>query len=236
MTRKITRAVARIKAGLQDKLYLGNLDAVRDWGYAPEYVEGDVAHAAAGRARRLCGRDRGGRLPVREFVRASRSRRRSLDWDEARPRRPRLLAPQPRSTRCIGDASKRRRAILGWEAEGRTGPSSSGLMVDADVAAARRPALGTRRPAPPFRADPTGERQAAELWDPPSAQGNLAHHARSGGLWLAVSLVATSVLQLCSVAVTSRLLSPADVGLFTASALLLRLVSFASNAGFRRTR
>ena len=40
VTRKITRAVARIKAGVQDKLYLGNLDAIRDWGYAPEYVEG----------------------------------------------------------------------------------------------------------------------------------------------------------------------------------------------------
>ena len=40
VTRKITRAVARIKAGIQDKLFLGNLDAVRDWGYAPEYVEG----------------------------------------------------------------------------------------------------------------------------------------------------------------------------------------------------
>ena len=39
VTRKITRAVARIKAGLQDSLYLGNLEAVRDWGYAPEYVE-----------------------------------------------------------------------------------------------------------------------------------------------------------------------------------------------------
>ncbi len=39
VTRKITRAVARIQAGLQDKLYLGNLDAKRDWGYAPEYVE-----------------------------------------------------------------------------------------------------------------------------------------------------------------------------------------------------
>lgn len=38
VTRKITRAVARIKAGLQNELYLGNLDAVRDWGYAPEYV------------------------------------------------------------------------------------------------------------------------------------------------------------------------------------------------------
>jgi len=39
VTRKITRAVARIKAGYQDKLYLGNLNSKRDWGYAPEYVE-----------------------------------------------------------------------------------------------------------------------------------------------------------------------------------------------------
>ena len=40
VTRKITRAVARITAGLQEDVYLGNLDAVRDWGFAPEYVEG----------------------------------------------------------------------------------------------------------------------------------------------------------------------------------------------------
>ena len=39
LSRKVTKAVARISAGLQDKLYLGNLDALRDWGYAPEYVE-----------------------------------------------------------------------------------------------------------------------------------------------------------------------------------------------------
>jgi len=39
VTRKITRAATRIKLGLQDKLYLGNLDAQRDWGYAPDYVE-----------------------------------------------------------------------------------------------------------------------------------------------------------------------------------------------------
>jgi GDPmannose 4,6-dehydratase len=39
VTRKVTRAVARIHAGLQDALYLGNLEARRDWGYAPEYVE-----------------------------------------------------------------------------------------------------------------------------------------------------------------------------------------------------
>ena len=40
VTRKITRAVAAIKLGLQKELFLGNLDAKRDWGYAPEYVEG----------------------------------------------------------------------------------------------------------------------------------------------------------------------------------------------------
>src|SRR2546430_17507075 len=40
VTRKITRAVARIKRGLQKELYLGNMDAKRDWGYAKEYVEG----------------------------------------------------------------------------------------------------------------------------------------------------------------------------------------------------
>ena len=40
VTRKITRAVARIKQGIQDKLYMGNMGAIRDWGYAPEYVEG----------------------------------------------------------------------------------------------------------------------------------------------------------------------------------------------------
>jgi GDPmannose 4,6-dehydratase len=40
VTRKITRAVSRIKEGLQEKLYLGNLDSLRDWGYAPEYCEG----------------------------------------------------------------------------------------------------------------------------------------------------------------------------------------------------
>lgn len=39
VTRKITRAAARIKLGIQDKLFLGNLDSIRDWGYAPEYVE-----------------------------------------------------------------------------------------------------------------------------------------------------------------------------------------------------
>jgi GDPmannose 4,6-dehydratase len=49
VTRKISRAVARIKAGLQDKLCLGNLDAERDWGHAPEVRRGDVDDAPSGR-------------------------------------------------------------------------------------------------------------------------------------------------------------------------------------------
>jgi GDPmannose 4,6-dehydratase len=46
VTRKITRAAARIKAGVEQYIYLGNLKAIRDWGYAPEYVEGHVADDA----------------------------------------------------------------------------------------------------------------------------------------------------------------------------------------------
>ena len=57
VTRKITRAVGRIKLGMQKKLYLGNLDAKRDWGYAGGLRRGDVAHAPAGRARGLRGRN-----------------------------------------------------------------------------------------------------------------------------------------------------------------------------------
>ncbi len=48
VTRKITRAVAAIKLGLQKSLYLGNLDAKRDWGYAPRVRRGHVADDAAG--------------------------------------------------------------------------------------------------------------------------------------------------------------------------------------------
>lgn len=78
MTRKITRAVARIKAGIQSEVYMGNLDAVRDWGYAPEYVEGmwrmlqtdepDDFVLATGRG-----------FTVREFARAAFEHA-GLDW------------------------------------------------------------------------------------------------------------------------------------------------------------
>ena len=58
VTRKITRAVAAIEHGLQDKLYLGNLDAKRDWGHARDYVEGMWLMLQQDRAGRLCSRHR----------------------------------------------------------------------------------------------------------------------------------------------------------------------------------
>ncbi len=50
VTRKITRAVAKIALGLQDTVFLGNLDAKRDWGHAKDYVEAIVVNLAAGKA------------------------------------------------------------------------------------------------------------------------------------------------------------------------------------------
>ena len=58
VTRKITRAVAAIELGLQDRLYLGNLDAKRDWGHARDYVEGMWLMLQQRRARRLRAGDR----------------------------------------------------------------------------------------------------------------------------------------------------------------------------------
>ena len=58
VTRKITRAVAAISLGLQEKLYLGNLNAKRDWGHARDYVKGMWAIVQQDAARRLCARDR----------------------------------------------------------------------------------------------------------------------------------------------------------------------------------
>ena len=72
VTRKITRAVAAIELGLQDKLYLGNLDAKRDWGHARDYVEGMWLMLQQAEARRLCAGDR------RNAIRCANSSRRRL--------------------------------------------------------------------------------------------------------------------------------------------------------------
>ena len=86
VTRKITRAVASIECGLQQKLFLGNLDAMRDWGARARFCRGHVADPAAGQARRLCACDRrgpfGARIrrkgvrPYRPHHRLARERRR----------------------------------------------------------------------------------------------------------------------------------------------------------------
>lgn len=129
VTRKITRAVARIKLGLQDCLYLGNLEAVRDWGYAPEYVEGmwrmmqqdsgDDYVLATGRP-----------ATVREFCEAAFTHA-GLDWErfvriDHRYRRPAEVEA------LVGDAGKAK-AQLGWEAK-TLWPDIARLMVDADIA------------------------------------------------------------------------------------------------------
>jgi GDPmannose 4,6-dehydratase len=130
VTRKITRAVARIKAGVQQDLYLGNLDAVRDWGYAPEYVYGMwlMLQADAPDDYVLA---TGSGYTIRQFLDAAFGHA-GLDWNEYVKFDPRYLRPTEVDA-LIGDASKARNA-LGWE------PAVDGLelariMVDADIEA-----------------------------------------------------------------------------------------------------
>ena len=110
VTRKITRAATRIHAGLQDRLFLGNLDAVRDWGHAEDYVramhlmlqqeEPDDYVVATGHA-----------LTVREFVERV-FRRLGLDWQEFVAIDPRYFRPTEVEA-LRGDAAKARER-LGW--------------------------------------------------------------------------------------------------------------------------
>jgi GDPmannose 4,6-dehydratase len=130
VTRKITRALARIKAGLQDKLYLGNLDAKRDWGYAPDYAEAmwmmlqapepDDYVVATGETH-----------SVREFLEAAFSHA-GIDWEQHVEIDPRYFRPSEVDV-LLGDASKAREK-LGWEAKTRFDELVR-LMVDADISA-----------------------------------------------------------------------------------------------------
>jgi len=110
VTRKITRSVGRIRHGLQDKVYLGNLDAQRDWGFAGDYVESmwlmlqadapDDFVVATGETR-----------SVREFLEASFGYA-GLNWQDHVEFDARYL--RPTEVDCLlGDASKTRKA-LGW--------------------------------------------------------------------------------------------------------------------------
>lgn len=128
VTRKITRAAVRIRAGLQSKLYLGNLDAKRDWGYAKDYVEAmwlmlqqntpDDYVIATGETH-----------SVREFLDLAFTYV-GLDWHDYVEIDPRYFRPAEVDI-LLGDASKARR-VLGWK------PKTSfeelvALMVDADA-------------------------------------------------------------------------------------------------------
>ena len=133
VTRKITRAVAQIKAGLQDKLYLGNLEAKRDWGYAKEYVEAMWL---------MLQQDRGDDYiiatnethSVREFLEAAFEHA-GLDWKKYVEIDPRYFRPAE-VDRLIGDYSKARRQ-LAWEPKTKFVDLVK-LMVDADIELLRR--------------------------------------------------------------------------------------------------
>jgi GDPmannose 4,6-dehydratase len=128
VTRKITRAVAAIKQGLQKELFLGNLDAKRDWGYAPEYVEGMW---------RILQQDKGDDYvlatnethTVREFVEAAFGHV-DLDWNKYVKHDTRYERPAEVDL-LIGDASKAKK-VLGWEPKVRFAELVR-IMVDADM-------------------------------------------------------------------------------------------------------
>ncbi|HEY3104439.1 MAG TPA: GDP-mannose 4,6-dehydratase [Pyrinomonadaceae bacterium] len=129
VTRKITRAAARIKAGLENKLYLGNLDAKRDWGYAKEYVEAmwlmlqqDAPNdyvVATGETH-----------SVREFLDEAFAYV-GLDWHDYVEIDPKYYRPAEVDL-LVGDASKAR-AQLNWKPK-TTFKELVRLMIDADIA------------------------------------------------------------------------------------------------------
>lgn len=132
VTRKITRAATRIKEGLQEKLYLGNLDAQRDWGFAGDYVEAmwlmlqqDVAGdyvVATGETH-----------SIREFLEATFGRL-DLDWKKYVEIDPRYLRPAEVDL-LLGDPSKANR-LMGWKPKVDFEALVS-MMVDADWELAR---------------------------------------------------------------------------------------------------
>jgi GDPmannose 4,6-dehydratase len=129
VTRKITRAVARIKAGTQTELYMGNLDSVRDWGYAPEYVDAMW---------RMLQHDEptdyvvatGTNYTVKDFLQLSFEHV-GLDWEKYVKFDERYLRPTEVDA-LVGDASKAGE-LLGWVPKVLT-PELARIMVDADVA------------------------------------------------------------------------------------------------------
>ncbi|MGY2876269.1 GDPmannose 4,6-dehydratase [Marmoricola sp. URHA0025 HA25] len=133
VTRKITLGVAAIKLGVADQLHLGNLEAIRDWGYAPEYVEGMW---------RMLQHDEpqdyvlatGVGTTVREFCDAAFSHV-GLNWEDHVIYDKQYERPTEVDA-LIGDATKAR-DVLGWTAETTAGRLAQ-IMVDADLEQMRR--------------------------------------------------------------------------------------------------
>lgn len=130
VTRKIARGAAAIACGLADELALGNLDAGRDWGWAPDYVDALV------RANRAEAADdfvvaTGVAHTVRDFVRAAFAAAGITDWERHLRVDPAFLRPADPAL-LIGDASKAR-SILGWSPT-RGFEQIVAAMVEADLA------------------------------------------------------------------------------------------------------
>ena len=137
VTRKITRGVAAILARKQDALFLGNLGAKRDWGYAPEYVEAIWRVLKMDRPTDLV-IGTGEAHSVREFVEEAFAYA-GLDWQKYVKTSDRYFRPLEVDT-LIADA-RRARAEIGWEP--RLGfKDLVAIMVDADIEAAGLPAPG----------------------------------------------------------------------------------------------
>ena len=111
VTRKITRAATRIKIGLQKKLFLGNLDAKRDWGFAGDYVEAMWRMLQADEPDDYVV-STGETHSVKEFLEET-FRQLDLDWQEYVDVDPRYLRPTEVEL-LLGDASKARKK-LGWK-------------------------------------------------------------------------------------------------------------------------
>lgn len=127
VSRKITRAVARIRAGIQKKLYLGNLEAKRDWGYAPEYVEAMWRMMQMDKPEDFVVAT-GETHSVREFVESAFDSA-GLDWKQYVEIDPIYFRPNEVDV-LQGDASKAER-VFGWRPNVKFHDLVR-LMVDAD--------------------------------------------------------------------------------------------------------
>ena len=130
VTRKITRSVARIKSGLEDTLFMGNIEAGRDWGYAPEYVDAMWRMLQQNEPEDFVVAT-GTSYTVRDFLKFAFEHA-GLDWEKHVRFDDRYLRPTEVDS-LIGDPSKAA-DILGWKPEVLT-PELAQIMVDADLEA-----------------------------------------------------------------------------------------------------